>query len=185
MRDFRTAVQFKQIAECPVTTDDIDVAQAIWGKSVAALKGKTVRKQPAPVVSNQIQIPREFMNLHKKVWLACDLMFINRSAFFVSISRKICFTGSIHITNKTHVSVLAALKATMNFYERRGFRIAFIHGDGDFESLRTQIEDLPGKPRLEVAAPGEHVHEIERRIRVIKERFRALESSMPFDHLPV
>ena len=33
-RDFRYAVQMKQIVDCPITTEDVDVAHTIWGKSI-------------------------------------------------------------------------------------------------------------------------------------------------------
>ena len=184
MRDFRIQVQLKQIADCPVTVDDIDVAQAIWGKSIAALKGKTVRKKPIPVVSSLIQVPREFLNLHKKVFLTVDMYYVNEVVFFVSLSRKICFTASTHLQNRKHASVMAAFSDAFTFYGQRGFHITLVHGDSEFESLRSQIEALPGKPRLNVAAPGEHVPEIERRIRVIKERCRAIRASLPFEQLP-
>ena len=183
-RDFRYAVQMKQIADCPITTEDVDIAHTIWGKSIAALKGKTTRKKPMPVVSNLIQIPRELLNLHSRVFLAVDIFFVNSVAFFMSISRKICYTATIHLKNRKHKSVLDALKQTLTFYAQRGLHIKFIHGDGEFESLRSQIEALPGHPRLEVAAPGAHVPEAERRIRVIEERSRDIEASLPFEQLP-
>ncbi len=39
--------------ECPVTTEDVHVADKIWGKSVSSLKGKTTRKTPEHVPSKQ------------------------------------------------------------------------------------------------------------------------------------
>ena len=130
-RDFRYAIQMKQIADCPITTEDIDIALAIWGKSINALKGKTTRQKPMPVVSNLIQIPRELLNLHNNVFLAIDIFFVNGIAFFVSISRKICYTGVIHLKNRKHQSILDALKQTLTFYAHRGLQVKFIRGDGE------------------------------------------------------
>ena len=41
-QDFRWMLQSHQIKDCPVTMDDADVAFKIWGKNIAALKGKTI-----------------------------------------------------------------------------------------------------------------------------------------------
>jgi hypothetical protein len=44
---------------------------------------------------------------------------------------------------------------------------------------------MPESPKLILAAKGDHVPEIERRIRVIKERCRALRHSLPFNKIPM
>jgi len=45
--------------------------------------------------------------------------------------------------------------------------------------------DLPGAPRLNLAAANEHEPFVERKIRVIKERVRAVRHSLPFTALPM
>jgi len=52
------------------------------------------------------------------------------------------------------------------------------------ESLRALINGMPRGPRLNLAGANEHVPEIERRIRVVKERMRALRHGLPFNRLP-
>ena len=49
-----------QIANCPVTVEDIETAQAIWGKDIDALKGKTTRSKPNPVAGNAMKVPETF-----------------------------------------------------------------------------------------------------------------------------
>jgi hypothetical protein len=46
IKDFKWVIQSNQIKDCPVTVEDVVNAHAIWGKNIAALKGKTTRKQP-------------------------------------------------------------------------------------------------------------------------------------------
>jgi hypothetical protein len=48
-KDFKWIIWSNQIKDCPVTVDHIDTALKIWGKNVAALKGKTTRTKPDPV----------------------------------------------------------------------------------------------------------------------------------------
>ena len=42
----------------------MQVAEAIFGQDLGSLKGKTVRRKPLPVVSNQIAIPSELQQRH-------------------------------------------------------------------------------------------------------------------------
>eukprot|EP00957_Ditylum_brightwellii_P073476 5583480-Ditylum_brightwellii.AAC.1 len=58
---------------CPVTVDDIKNAQAIFGKDVGALKGKTVKTTPVPVVTNYIQVLLDLYRLHHLVTLCADI----------------------------------------------------------------------------------------------------------------
>ena len=68
-RDFRWIVQSNQIHDCPVTVEDVDTALKIWGKNIAALKGKTTRSKPIHVARDFVKVPRWLLNLHKDVYL--------------------------------------------------------------------------------------------------------------------
>jgi hypothetical protein len=173
-----------QIVDCPITVDDVDIAQAIWGQNVTALKGKTIRKTPLPVVSDLMHVSKEFLTLHQKVFMAIDIFYVNDFLFFLSTTRKVCFAASSHIPSRSHVSIMATINEHVDEYTRRGFQIKTVAGDHEFESLRRQIEALPGKPRLNVSAANEHQPDVERKIRVLKERVRALRASLPYTKLP-
>jgi hypothetical protein len=61
----------------------------------------------------------------------------------------------------------------------------FIKGDGEFKPLEDLIQlELYGGPKMNLASANEHVPEIERKIRVIKERTRAVRYSLPCNALP-
>jgi hypothetical protein len=64
--------------------------------------------------------------------------------------------------------------------QRRGFKIETALMDREFERLRDDIPEL----NLNTTAASEHVPDIERKIRVIKERMRAIMSTLPFKRLP-
>ena len=53
IKDFKWIIMSNQIQDCPVTTQDIDIAHAIWGKNIAALKGKATRLKPMQVAGNR------------------------------------------------------------------------------------------------------------------------------------
>ena len=183
-KDYKWVLQSNQIKDCPVTVQDAETAHKIWGKNIAALKGKTTRRKPAPVAENFVKIPLDIMKLHKEVFLMADLFFVNEIPFFLTFSRKICFTAVTHLSDRKGPEIFKAFKEIYHFYLHRGFRITTVHVDGEFASLKTDIEELPGGPRVNLASAKEHVPEIERRIRVVKERCRATRHSLPFQRIP-
>jgi hypothetical protein len=59
-----------------------------------------------------------------------------------------------------------------------------VHAYGEFAPLTTFIESMPGGPMVNLASSNEHVPEIKRWIRVVKERCRATQHSLLFQRLP-
>ena len=184
MKDFRWAVMSNQIKNCPVTAEDIDIAQRIWGKDIAALKGKTVRKKPTPVQGNSMKVPRDFLRLHQDVFMTLDIFFVAGIPFLLTLSRKIDFTTVTHLADRKLETIYQAYKSVQSLYEKRGFRVQTLHADHEFAPLKQLIDSKPRGPTVNLAAANEHVPEIERRIRVVKERSRALRHSLPFKRLP-
>ena len=48
-----------------MTVQDVEVAQKVWGKNIAALKGKTTMKKPNVVAVDQVKITVGLIKLHK------------------------------------------------------------------------------------------------------------------------
>jgi hypothetical protein len=73
----------------------------------------------------------------------------------------------------------------MSYYLQRGFCITVLHADGEFAPLKTLIDTMPGRPiMVNLASANEHVPEIERQIRVVKERCRSSRHNLPFQRIP-
>ena len=185
LKDFKWAITSNQIKDCPVTVNDIDVATEVWGKDISALKGKTTRRKPVPVQGNIMKVPKDFMRLHQDVFLTLDIFFVTaQNPFLLTLSRKIDFTSATHLANRKLETIYAAFKEVYQFYRHRGFRIETVHCDGEFQPLGKLIESLPKEPRVNLTSANEHVPEIERRIRVVKERARAVRHALPFTKMP-
>jgi hypothetical protein len=110
MKDFKWVIHSNQIKDCPVTIQDIDVAMKIWGKNIATLRGKTTQSKTHPVAKDYVMVPKELMKLHKEVFLTADIFFVNKIPFFLTFSRKICFTAVNHLADRTVTQIFKAFK---------------------------------------------------------------------------
>ena len=88
----------------------------IWGPSIAALKGKTECRQPEPVNSDTVSIPKEIRELHKEVTLTIDIFFVNSIPFFITLSRAIYFTMVTHLPDQSLGEIFKALKGIFYYF---------------------------------------------------------------------
>jgi hypothetical protein len=139
MKDFKWVIRSNQIKYCPVTIQDIDVATKMWGKNITALKGKTTRSKTHPVARDYVKVPKELLKLHKEVFLTTDIFFVNKNPFFLTLSRKKCFTAVNHLADRTVSQIFKDFKEMYQYYLQRGFHITTVHADGEFAPLKTLI----------------------------------------------
>ena len=180
-RDFKKIVEGGMLHNCPITRADIVAAEDIFGPNVGSLKGKTARKKNTHVPSLVADVPYQIIKTHRNITLCFDIMFVNKIAFFVTVSRNIRFGTTERILTR-HAEVAAkALLNVLLFYRQRGFRVKECYGDGEFEALRGDLAEAGAQ--LNITAENEHVPEVERYIRTLKERTRATYNTVPFKQM--
>jgi hypothetical protein len=170
------------LKNCPVTRRDISIASDIFGPKRGSLFGKTVPQGAIPVETSLTDIPAHIMTHYRDVTLCGEIMFVSRIPFFMAISRHIKFGTAEMLKNQQNKTILAAIKQVHSVYAKRGFKIRNMLMDGQFESLRAQLADL--NITLNTISADEHVPEIERRIRTVKERTRCVYNTLPFQQVP-
>ena len=94
-------VRYGLTSNCPVTPEDVTIANTMFGPNVASLKRKTTRRSSEPVVTEYVEIPQHILDLSKTVTLEADVIFVNILGFFTSTSRKIKFTTLEYIPRRT------------------------------------------------------------------------------------
>jgi hypothetical protein len=55
---FKTLLKMNVIRNCPVTTEDVNIAEKIFGPDMLSLKGKSTRRKSTPVWEDTIKQPR-------------------------------------------------------------------------------------------------------------------------------
>ena len=136
INDFKAILRMNSINNNPVTTDDIKIAEKIFGPDIGALKGKSTRRKPAPVVDDYIEIPKELFTAQREVTLCMDGMKVNGLSF-LNISRNIYYRTAqwvkqCHQTADIYRNVLSQV---FHVYNAGEFRISKIHCDNEFRPL--------------------------------------------------
>ena len=85
--DLKAAIAMNAIANLPVTMKDVDIAEKIFGPDLGTIKGKTTRRKPLPMVTDQIAIPPQLYEKRDALDLCIDIMFVNEMPFLTSITK--------------------------------------------------------------------------------------------------
>eukprot|EP00980_Cylindrotheca_fusiformis_P013967 scaffold3632_cov158-Cylindrotheca_fusiformis.AAC.1 len=160
-------VAINHLKNCPVTRSDVDAADDIFGTNIGSLKGKTVHRPNPHVQAGVDPVPPEILQVHRSVILAIDIMFVNKIPFLVTTSRNLHFGTIEALQNRQVTSISKKIKSVVKLYTHRGFHVGQILADPEFEPIR------PDFPMLNCCGADEHVPEIERYIRTVKDRTRS------------
>ena len=85
-RAFIYFIENNLLPNCPVNRKDVLRAEQIFGPDIGALKGKAVRRQPPRVDIEEVSLPPTIQQHYKEVTLACDIMYVNKIPFLMSVS---------------------------------------------------------------------------------------------------
>ena len=167
----------KYLENCPVTERDVAIAADIFGPNLGSLKGKTVHRPNEHVQPGVAPVPHDVLSRHRDIVLAIDIMFVNKIAFLVTVSRNLKFVEDLP---NRQVSTIRdnKLRSVLRLYRHRGFRVTTLLADQEFEALQEYF------PFINTCGADEHVPDVERMIRTIKDRARSAHSLLPFRSLP-
>ncbi|KAL7574572.1 hypothetical protein ACA910_015922 [Epithemia clementina (nom. ined.)] len=179
-RVFELILANNLLRNCPITLDDARRADKIFGSDIGMLKGV---KGPSSSVPSTMPttLPAHIMESHHRVTLAMDIFYVNGIAFFHTISRKLQFRTIAPIASRNKATLLLETMAIIKLYQARGFIVDNIHADREFECIKNEL--LP--VNLNTTAADDHVGEVERSVRTIKERVRATIQGLLYRRLTV
>jgi len=79
-------------------------------------------------------------------------------------------------------TLITSIEQVMQAYTAWGFRIKAILGDGQFQHIQQEIQQKG--VILNICSANEHVPEIERYIRTLKQRVSSIATVLPFKEYP-
>ncbi len=112
--------------------------------------------------------------------MAVDVMFVNGVPFLVSVARGLNLVTAEHMPTRTEKQLAAGIVRIMDLYLRGGFQVGMVLMDNEFKKLRNLVPVLA----VNTTAAKEHVPEVKRRIRLIKEQGRGILNTLPLKKMP-
>jgi len=181
--NFKNILRQKIIRNCPITIEDVNNAEKIYGPDVGMLKGKTTRPKPPLVKTDVVEIPPEILEQHGDLTFCTDLMFINGIPFLTGIDKSVRNRECHTLENRTSKELYRAIDNVFRRYNNAGFNITDMHVDPEYKPLMDPVADDLGI-NMNYTAKGEHVPEAERNNRVIQERVRSTFHNLPYKAIP-
>ena len=181
-RQFEAILDRGSILNCPITKADAQCTNIIYGPDLAYLKGKTTDHPTSPHVPTQAlsPLPVEIVKYHSNITLCVDFFYVQRLPFIHAISRKVGYRQAVPVPDRTNETMMSFVNKSVSEYTSRGFSVIDTHADKEFECLRGCL----GNVSLEICGPDEHVPEVERSIRTMKETMQATAHGLPYRRLP-
>jgi hypothetical protein len=116
MSNFKSLLWMNVIQNCPVTVENVNISEKIFGPYMSSLKGKSTRRKPKPVRSDLIEIPNEIITKHHNIDLCMDAMYMNECGMLTAIDRTIMFRSLVPMNTKQHVEYYRALNQILRHY---------------------------------------------------------------------
>ena len=172
----RLVSQSNFFGNVPFTAEDISNSNIIFGPDRGAIRGKSVRQKPSRVRPLFVKIPTQLYEKLRDVTLAADVMFVNSLPFFVTVSRGIKMITVQFLPSRTASVLCDKLRSIMNIYRRGGYLVKTALMDGEFKPLIDVMDDV----NVNTTSAREHVGDVERCIRLIKDRCRSVIAELPY-----
>ena len=115
-KDHKGVVSNHLISNCPINVNNITNSRAIHGPALASVRGKTVRRAPAPVVMDYVEVPRSMVEQNNILTLAADVFFVDGAGFLMTASRRIKFITAEHVPVRTAKSLAKQIDQVVHVY---------------------------------------------------------------------
>ena len=175
---YKSYVKNNLIRNCGVTIDDIERSLKIYGTPVPLIKGKMTNIGPTTNDMSVTYLPPDIIEHHRHIQLYMDFFYVNKMPFLHTKSGKINYLTVASTKSRSKGIIVNEIQRITNIYKKRGFSITKYHGDNEFDM--NDLREMIRPSVLHICANEEHVYEVERSIRTIKERCRCACHSVPY-----
>jgi hypothetical protein len=183
VENFKHILRQNIIKNCPVTVEDVNNAERIFGPDIGALKGKTTLKQPIRVKDDLVEIPRELVEKNQKVIYCMDIMFMNGMPMLTGIDRSVQFRSLVPLDDRTAKELYRGLDKVLRRYNDNEYNVERINCDQEFKVLMEPVKDNLDVT-MNYTTMDEHRPEAERNNRTIVECIRTTYHNLPYKAMP-
>ena len=98
------------IKNCPVTVEDVLAMEEIYGPSIPALKGKTVRRKGPKVKTDEYFTPPPVVDKYRSnVIVEANVIYVSTLTFWFTLSRKLDFLTIERVRDRKTGTILKAM----------------------------------------------------------------------------
>jgi hypothetical protein len=141
-RELTGIVHEKLIANRLITVQDVHNATQCFGHNLANLRGKTTRTRSEHIRVDYVEIPWDFVGMHKYVTLVADIMYVNGLLFLVASSRGMSLVTIKFLPSRTAKHLALTLEKVIQVYRRAGFIVQTSMMDMEFKNLMNLLPDI-------------------------------------------
>ena len=163
------------ILDSEVAKKDIPRHIQIWGKERARAVGNTTYTKAIPLVIASVPVTTKEQQI-----LFIDVIFWHGLAFLLGKLSPINFLMVAYLVNREGPTIWRALRAMIGYAQGHNIDVTHVVSDGEGGVSKSLPELQALGIQLTTAAPGKHVHSIERSARTVKEGARRAEAGKPF-----
>ena len=100
VENFKHVLLQNLIKNCPVTVEDVTIAEKIYGPDISALKGKSTRPKAKMVRNDWVEIPPEITERHDSLNYYMDVMYVNGMPMLTGIDQTINYRAVIPLESR-------------------------------------------------------------------------------------
>jgi hypothetical protein len=183
IEELKALLRMQHIKSCPVTAEDLQNAEDIYGMDIHHLRGTTTRRTPRRIQTSKIWIPREIKNRHQDLTWCIDVLHVNGIPFLSGIVLDLRYRSVVPLPNRSAQSFFDAIKVVHREVTNAGYSIKTVRCDPEFKPIMDDVKDVL-KIDMDYVATKNHVPEAERNNRTIAERVRTAYHRLPYANIP-
>ena len=121
MENKKILIHQNLIKYCPMTTEDINLVNRMFGPDISTLKGWSTCTKPFQSIYDYIKIPKALISSDQLLDLAINGMFINAQPMLTTIYRSIKYRFFLPLDNRTSEYLYHGLDNLPMHYNITGF----------------------------------------------------------------
>ena len=166
------------LGKCDIVAQDVLRAIDIFGPDLGSLKGRTT--------SHKAQLHEEISiiaSIKEQQTMYIDLIFVNGLPYLLAVVNPLEYVMVHKLAKKDQHTLWTSLSSQLALINKYGFKIDMIRVDGESATNTEWFHSRVGTLgiMLDTTGAGEAVAVVERKIRTVKERIRAVANMLPYN----